>query len=176
MMRAILLFGFLSLAYSQTRLESLTVEGSALPQKTVLELSGFHIGASIDRAAIEVGCRRLEETGLFSSINFRYAPTPKNGFALTLSLRDQGSVSAASIDIPGVDEGEVWQWLAARFPAFNRNVPGSDAAQQVVAHQIETHWVRNSMGRRLSQEWKPTSRRGNRSSPFSPNIFHELIR
>jgi outer membrane protein assembly factor BamA len=149
MIRTILLFGFLSLAYSQTRLESLTVEGSALPQKTVLELSGFHIGASIDRAAIEAGCKRLEETGLFASINFRYAPTPKNGFALTLSLRDQGSVSAASIDIPGVDEGEVWQWLAAGFPAFNRNVPGGDAAQQVVGHQIEAHLGPKLQGQKI---------------------------
>lgn len=139
MIRAILLFASLSCAYPQTRLESLAVEGSALPQKTVLELSGFHIGASIDRPGIEAGCKRLEETGLFSSITFRYAPTPKNGFALTLSLTDQGRLSSASIDIPGVEESDVWQWLIVKFPAFNRKVPGSDAAQHVLALQIESH-------------------------------------
>jgi outer membrane protein assembly factor BamA len=137
--RAILLAISVSLAYSQDRLESLTVEGSSLPEKTVLELSGLRIGANIDRPAIEAGCKRLEETGLFSSINFRYAPTPKQGYALTLSLVDQRTLSAASIDVPGVDESEVWQWLITKFPAFDRKTPGNNGAQQVIAHQIETH-------------------------------------
>jgi outer membrane protein assembly factor BamA len=139
MIRASLPFLFLCVAYSQNPLETLTIEGSALPQKTVLELSGLHMGAGIDRAAIEAACRKLEETGLFSSINFRYEPTAKNGFALTLSLADQVRLSEASIDIPGVDDGEVWRWLAGKFPAFDHRVPGNDAAQQVIARQIEGH-------------------------------------
>jgi outer membrane protein assembly factor BamA len=149
MIRTILLVALSAAAYSQTRLESLTVEGSALPQKTVLDLAGFHIGANIDQAIIEEGCKRLEETGLFSSINFRYTPTPKNGFALTLTLRDQGSLSAASIDIPGVDENEVWQRLQVIFPPFDHKVPGSDAAQQVVAHQIEAQLGPKLQGQKI---------------------------
>ena len=48
-------------------------------------------------------------------------------------------MSAASIDIPGVDEREVWQWLMVKFPAFDRKIPADDAAQQVIARQIEWH-------------------------------------
>ena len=149
MIRAILFFGCLCCAYSQTRLESVAVEGSSLPQKTVVELSGFQIGANIDRALIEAGCKKLEETGLFSSIQFRYAPTPKNGFALTLSLVDQGGLSAAVVDVPGADESEVWRWLAAKFPAFSKKVPGNDAAQHVIALQMEEHLGAKLHGQKL---------------------------
>ncbi len=149
MTRAIVPFVFLAFAYSQTPLETLTIEGSELPEKTILELSGLRIGASIDRAGIEAGCKRLEETGLFSSIKFRYEPTANNGFALTLSLIDQRRMSAANIDIPGVDEREVWQWLLVKFPAFDRKVPADDAAQQVVARQIEGHLGAKLNGQKL---------------------------
>ena len=40
MMRAIVPFVFLAFAYSQTPLETLAIEGSELPEKTILELSG----------------------------------------------------------------------------------------------------------------------------------------
>ncbi len=139
MIRAILPLAFLSFAYSQSPLETLSVEGSVLPERTVLELSGLRIGSGIDRAGIETACKKLEETGLFSSINYRYTPTAKHGYALTLSLVDQGRLSAASIDLPGVEEGEIWKWLTAKFPLFDHNVPENDAAQQVVARQIEAH-------------------------------------
>ena len=138
MIREILFVTSLCFAYSQTPLETLTVEGSALPEKTVLELSGLRIGGNADRAAIEAGCKRLEETGLFSSINYRYAPTPKHGFALTLSLVDQRA-AAASIDVPGVEEDGVWRWLITKFPAFDHKTPSNDAAQQTVARQMEKH-------------------------------------
>ena len=167
-MRAIVPFVFLSFAYSQNPLETLTVEGSALPEKTILELSGFRMGASIDRSGIEAGCKKLEETGLFSSIKFRYEPTAKNGFALTLSLIDQRRLSAASIDIPGVDEHEVWQWLMGKFPMFDHKVPADDAAQQVIARQIETHLGARSNGQKLVAKMESDLRTRTANVSFQP--------
>lgn len=43
------------------------------------------------------------------------------------------------IDIPGVDEDELWRWLSSKYPGFDHRVPGDDAAPQFLAHQIETH-------------------------------------
>jgi outer membrane protein assembly factor BamA len=82
-------------------LESVTVEGTTLSKETILELTGFHVGRPVDKQAIEAGCKKLEESGLFQDISYRSAPGPKRGYAVTVSLADQGKLSDAAIDIPG---------------------------------------------------------------------------
>jgi len=120
-------------------LESVSVEGSAQPNETVLEIAGFHIGAPVDKAAIEAACIKLQESGIFQSINYRYAPGPKHGYAVTLTLADQTALSEAAIDIPGVAEDEVWQWLKSKYPAYSHKVPSVPTAQDFLARQIERH-------------------------------------
>jgi outer membrane protein assembly factor BamA len=119
-------------------LESVNAEGSSMPQAAILELSGLRIGSQIDKTGIEEACRKLQETGMFTSISYRYAPGPKKGYAVTLALADQPAVRAA-IDVPGVDENEAWTWLASKFPQFNRKVPQSGAAQKYIAQQLGAH-------------------------------------
>src|SRR5258708_32054431 len=93
-------------------------EGAAISRGTVLEIAGLRIGAPVNKSAIEQACGRLQESGIFSAIDYHYAPGPKHGYVLALKLTDPG-LSEASIDIPGIDENEVWQWLASRYPDFN---------------------------------------------------------
>jgi len=119
-------------------LESVSVAGTAIGKDTVLEIAGFQIGKPVDRAAIEAGCLKLDASGIFQSINYRYAPGPR-GYALTLMLADQAKFQEAAIDIPGVAEEEVWRWLVAKYPAFDHKVPEVPAAQDFVARQIEQH-------------------------------------
>jgi outer membrane protein assembly factor BamA len=119
-------------------LESVSLAGTAIAKETVLEMAGFHPGNSVDKAAIEAGCMRLEESGIFQSINYRYAPGPR-GYALTLTLADQGELKDAAIDIPGVAEEEAWRWLTAKYPPFDHKVPQVPAAQDFLARQIEQH-------------------------------------
>jgi outer membrane protein assembly factor BamA len=120
-------------------LESVALEGTSLSKDFVMEMAGLRIGAQVDKAAIEAACARLQESGIFQSINYRYAPGPNHGYVLTLSVADQGALVDAVIDIPGVEENEIWQWLVSQYPAFNRKVPGNDAAQQFIAKKIEEH-------------------------------------
>lgn len=105
----------------------------------VLEIAGLHIGSPVDKAAIEAGCTKLKDSGLFESINYRYAPGPKHGYALTLELIDQSSLSNAAIDVPGIDENESWQWLVSRYPSFDHKVPGAGDAQRFLATKLEEH-------------------------------------
>ncbi len=105
----------------------------------VLEIAALRIGAPIDKAGMETACAKLKDSGLFSSITYRYGPGPKKGFALTLIVVDQSPLSDAAIDVPGVDEAEAWQWLAALCPSFRNKVPGDDAALQFLARKLEEH-------------------------------------
>jgi len=120
-------------------LESVALDGTSLSKEFVMEMAGLHIGAPVDKAAIEAACARLQDSGIFQSINYRYAPGLNHGYVLTLSVADQGILVESSIDVPGVEENEIWQWLVAQYPAFNRKVPGNDSAQQFIAKKIEEH-------------------------------------
>jgi outer membrane protein assembly factor BamA len=130
-------------------LESVTLDGTALPKEIILEVSGLRIGSPIDKAGIEAACLKLHQSGLFSSLEYRYATGPKGGFALTLKVTDHGSMLDATIDVPGVGEDGLWQWLAARYPSFNRKLPGNDAAQQFVARKLEAYLGAKLNGQRL---------------------------
>jgi outer membrane protein assembly factor BamA len=102
-------------------------------------MAGLHLAAPIDKDAIELACKKIQDTGIFASVSYRYAPGPKKGYAVTLTLADQAPLVAATIDVPGVDEGEVWRWLSTRFGRFDHQVPQVDAAQKFLAGEIERH-------------------------------------
>jgi hypothetical protein len=115
------------------------VEGAALSKESLLEIAGLRIGALVDKAAIELACARLRDSGILQSINYRYAPGPKRGFALTLIIAGHDSLADATLDFPGIDEPALWQWLVSQYPSFNHKVPGNEAAQQFIAKKLEAH-------------------------------------
>lgn len=130
-------------------LETIAVESSAISPTVIAELAGLRPGEPIDKRGIDLACDRLQRTGLFSSVSYRYAPGPNNGYALTLTLADQQPLAPAVIDVPGVAEDEVWQWLSARFPPFQRRAPQTEAGQQFLAAAIEKHLAPRLNGQRL---------------------------
>jgi len=120
-------------------LESVSVEGTALSKEVVLQLAGLNIGVPIDQAAMEAASQKLNATGMFETISYSYGPGPKQGYVLTLKVADPSSPFHATIDIPGVNEDEIWRWLATRYPSLDHKVPVNEAGQQFVARQIEEH-------------------------------------
>jgi len=120
-------------------LESVSVQGSVLSSHVIEQIAGLRLNAPIDKAGLEAACKRLEQSGIFSSVAYHYDTGPKHGYALTLNLTDQPARAAAVIDIPGVGEDEVWTWLGSEYPNFVRRVPEVDQAQQFLAHEIERH-------------------------------------
>ncbi len=131
-------------------LDSVAIEGSSIPQAVVLEIAGLQLNAPIDKAGIEQAGKKLEESGLFSSIAYRFASAANQGYALTLSLADPAPLSVASIDVPGADENEIWQWLIAKYKLFDHRVPPSDAGQRYLAGQIEQHLGSRMRGQHLA--------------------------
>jgi outer membrane protein assembly factor BamA len=155
-------------------LESVSIDGSAIPQPVVLEISGLRLASPIDKAGIEQACKKLQDSGLFTSISFRYAPGPKKGYALTLSLADQAPLASAAIDVPGADDQEAWQWLVAKFHRFDHQVPQADAAQKYLAGQLEQHLASRMRGQHLTVriETDLNTRRLNLS--FQPEVLPRI--
>lgn len=149
-------------------LESVTVEGSSIPQSVVLEIAGLHLATPIDKTGIEQACAKLQETGVFASIAYRYAPGPKQGYAVTLTLVDQAHFVAATIDVPGADEDEAWQWLSGRFGRFDHQAPQGDAAQQFLAKEIERHIGSRMRGQHLTIRMETDLRTRKLTVSFQP--------
>ena len=131
-------------------LESVAIEGTVIKQPIILEIASLNIGTPIDKAGIEAAASKLEQSGLFQSINYGFRPGPKNGYAVTFTLVDQTALTTSSIDIPGVDESELWGWIVSRYPTLNRKAPGNDAAQEFIARRIEEHLGNRLEGRHIA--------------------------
>ena len=130
-----LLAAFTRVFATQIPLESISIVGSKATKDAVLGITQLSIGAPVDQAGIEEACKRLQATGLFRSVEYKYRPGPKNGFAVTLNLQDAGPLITAAIDIPGSDEAALWKWMMSLYPAFDHKVPGG--AEDFLANQIE---------------------------------------
>ncbi len=127
-------------------LESVTLNGTALPESTVLDIAGLDIGAPLDKSGIEQACQKLNESGLFTSLNCHYGSGPNHGYALTLGLTDQTALIEAAIEVPGADEEEAWRWLTAQYPPFDHKVPVDDTAQRFLADALQQHLKANLNG------------------------------
>ena len=152
-------------------LESVASEGSTIPQPVILEITGLRIASPIDKRGIEQACKKLEESGLFASISYRYAPGPKKGYALTLILADQAPLFGATIDVPGADENEAWQWLLARFRRFDHQAPQAEAGQRFLAAEIERHLGDSMRGQHLVVRMENDFRTGKLTSSFQPEVL-----
>ena len=135
-------------------LESLSVEGTGISKDIVLDLAGLHVGAPVDQSALDDTSRKLAETGMFESVNYNYAQGPKKGYALTLRLADPKSLSDASIDIPGVNQDEVWQWLASRYPVLNRKCRETKLHNASLSESWKSIWRRSWRATRLASKWR----------------------
>jgi outer membrane protein assembly factor BamA len=157
-------------------LESVAVEGTALSKEVVLELAGLHIGSPVDQAAMEAASRRLNETGMFESVSYSYEPGPKQGYALTLKVPDPSSLFNATIDIPGVNDDELWRWLATRYPSLDHKVPANEAGQQFVARKLEEHLGAVLEGHHVVARLETVLTPGGKSSiSFQPDPLPRIV-
>ena len=151
-MNRLLLLLLPALAFAQDGLfplESVTIQGSVVSRAAILDAAGLQLGMGIDKPHIDAACTRLQASGIFESINYNYAPAPKGGVALTLILADPHVLSNASIDVPGLNEAETWDWLKTQYPNFDRKIPGAQGAQEYLAKTIEQHLGNKLHGQHL---------------------------
>jgi len=120
-------------------LEALRLSGTTMRAETVLALAGLSIGVPVNKAALDAACEKLQQTGLFATVDYRYAPGPNKGYVLTLSLADQPKLLPAVIDVEAEAAEQTWRWLMASYPRLDHRVPDNDPAQRFIAAEMERH-------------------------------------
>jgi outer membrane protein assembly factor BamA len=121
-------------------LETISITGTKYSEPLVLKLTGLQIGQPSGEAVFSETCKRLQATGLFTKAEYQYSPGPSRiGYALVLHLQDDPGLLEAEIDIPDVDEAELWKWMSANVPIVDRRVAGNDMALSFYARAIERY-------------------------------------
>ncbi len=160
----------------QLPLNTIATEGSSYPRAAVLKWSGLKIGQLADETVIAEACKRLQETGLFKSAEYRYSFKPeKTGYDLVLHLQDDPQSIGAEIDIPEVDDAAVWEWLRRDLPVKDRRVPGNEAALAFYSHAIEEYLAAN--GKKQEIATRMSGSLGSASSMtvlFQPKILPKI--
>jgi hypothetical protein len=114
-------------------IETLDVQGTRFPTRSIETLTGLHAGLQINETVVRKAIDRMLESGLIKSVDYNYESLSEPGadrqaVALTLSIVDETPLLPASIDIPGVEEEQVWRYLESLDPLFTRELPRTQKA------------------------------------------------
>jgi hypothetical protein len=87
----------------------------------------------------------VTQSGLISNIDFEYESLPDKETDVVLHLKctDVKPTAKASIQIPQVNEDDVWNWLGQVDPLFTRELPPNEAAIRLyslwIGKYMESH-------------------------------------
>jgi surface antigen-like variable number repeat protein len=124
-------------AKQAVKLQEIRVQGSRLPAKSILRLTGLQAGQTIDEARLRTALKRANDSGLFKNITYDYESAPDStDVILELKVDDQLPLTPATIKIPNVDAEQVWLYLQNFDPLFTRELPYTDSAIKLYARYI----------------------------------------
>ena len=132
-------------------IKRILIEGTRLPPLSVIKLAQIKAGDEVNFLKLNAAMQKVTQTGLIGKIDFEYESVPDGGTDVILHMlcADVNPSAKASIQIPNVNEDDVWTWLAAIDPLFTRDMPPNEAAIRLYSHWIgkylETHGQPNFM-------------------------------
>jgi hypothetical protein len=157
--RAVLLHYFIAVtaiafrisAQSGYPVETIEFVGTGYPRDALLTATGLHAPMAFSEAVLREAAQRLQSTGFFRSVQFRYEPAPdKKGYAVRFDLTEDKDSLPGRIDLPGIDENAVWDALSAADPLLTRRVPSNDVAQNRYLHAIEAYAAQHGQPQKIA--------------------------
>jgi hypothetical protein len=117
------------------------VEGTRLPTLSVIRLAEIKAGDEVNFSKLQSALKKATLTGLISNIDFEYESLPDKETDVILHLKctDVKPSAKASIQIPKVNEDDVWSWLMQVDPLFTRDMPPTEAAIRLYSRGISKY-------------------------------------
>ncbi len=138
-------------AQSGFPIETIEFKGSEYPRAALLTASGLHAPMAFSEATLREAAQRLQDTGFFRTVQFHYEPARDHrGYAVGFDLTEDTDSLPARIDIPGVNEEDVWKALSAADPLLTRKVPSNDVAQGRYVRAIEAWVAKNAEPQKIA--------------------------
>jgi hypothetical protein len=125
--------------------QQIVVEGTRLPQPSVIRLAQIKAGDQVNFLKLHAAMQKVTQSGLISNIDFEYESLPDKEIDVVLHLKctDVKPTAKASIQIPQVNEDDVWNWLGQVDPLFTREMPPNEAAIRLyslwIGKYMESH-------------------------------------
>lgn len=122
-------------------IKRIVVEGTRLPSLSVIGLAQVKAGDQVNFASLYASVQKVTKTGLISNVSFEYESLPdkETDVILHLNCTDIKPSAKASIQVPKVNEEEVWTWLSQVDPLFTRELPPTEAAIRLYSRYIEKY-------------------------------------
>ena len=118
--------------------QQIVVEGTRLPAQSVIHLAQIKVGEQVNFLKLHAAMGKVTQSGLISNIDFEYESLPDKEIDVVLHLKctDVKPTAKASIQIPQVNEDDVWNWLGQVDPLFTRELPPNEAAIRLYSRWI----------------------------------------
>jgi outer membrane protein assembly factor BamA len=100
---------------------------------------GMKEGTKAGKTQFEAACRRLMETGLFASCNWKYVPVSQTGVVVAIDVTEFPAEQTVRFHVPGAGDAELWNWLRANEPLVQPEIPASDEAVQFYAAAVQRY-------------------------------------
>lgn len=117
-------------AQKMVTIKRIFVEGTRVPSLSVIRLAQIKAGDRVNFLILNAALQKVTKSGLINNIDFEYESVPNSETDVILHLKctDEKATAKASIEIPKVNEDDVWTWLAKVDPLFTREMPPNEAA------------------------------------------------
>ncbi|MGA3027985.1 MAG: POTRA domain-containing protein [Bryobacteraceae bacterium] len=138
-------------AQSGYPIETIAFGGTEYPRDALLGAAGLHSGMPFNEAVLREAAQRLQSTGFFRSVQFRYqTAADRKGYAVRFDLIEDTDRMPARIDIPGIDEDAAWAALQAADPLLTKQAPANDVAQARYLHAIEEYVAQHADAQKIA--------------------------
>jgi outer membrane protein insertion porin family len=130
-------------------LESLMVEGNHnYTAAQIFAVVGLHPGDKAGKAEFEAARDKLDKTGAFDSVSYRYAPSADaEGYDVVFEVREVEQVYPVRFaDLPATD-AQLRAWLQQKDPLFGQKIP---ATKQVVDRYVA--WISEYLAKQNDHE------------------------
>jgi outer membrane protein assembly factor BamA len=108
-------------------IEKLTIEGNRnYTVEQILTAAGLHEGQKAGKSDFDAAREKLEATGAFDNVSYRYAPSKDGeGFDATFAVSEVGQVYPVRFeDLPAGDT-QLRAWLKQQDPLFGAKIPAT---------------------------------------------------
>jgi outer membrane protein assembly factor BamA len=117
-----------------------SIAAQSLPVVGVKIEGNERLPAAATREMLEAAAGALLETGLFTTVNYRYEQVPGSDpptYTITFQVREDRALTDVRIDIAGIDEAAIWKQLAASEPLIARHMPNNERAGELYSRAVE---------------------------------------
>jgi outer membrane protein assembly factor BamA len=120
-------------------IQTLGVEGNRhYPTPAILAVAGLKVGQMAGKEEFEAARARLEATGLFETVGYRFAPdASKKAYAAVFQVIEVEPVYPVRFEELGIADTEIFAAVKARDPLFGSELPGTAQVLARCAKEIQ---------------------------------------